>query len=214
MKKIIIYMFCAFANCSFSQSEKGIELGVQFSTVFETNENHGVVPSLLLKYKQHECVFGARIGFRQMNNLVSGLGSKKLIVNPDFVYRYFIPVKSQKIRPYVSILFNYYQKYQRRDEFYDPNIQLTYGPIFPDSFNLRTESVTRSCGLYLAPGLEIRLWKELFFQVSGGPGLLWKKSNRTYTNLDSGQTEGENHTKWSLMKDWNWFGNAGLGYRF
>ncbi len=189
-------------------------MGVQFSTVLETNTNNGLVPAFLIKYKQHECVLGARIGFQQINNLVNASGSNKLTVNPDFAYRYFIPVKSQRIRPYVSILFNYYQKYQRRDEVYDPNIQLTYGPVFHDSFNLRTESVSRSCGLYLAPGVEIRLWKELFFQVSGGPGLIWKKYNRTYTNLDNGQTEGENQGKWNMLHNWNWFGNAGLGYRF
>lgn len=214
MKKIIICLFCASACASFSQSERGFGVGVQFSTVLETNENNGVIPSFLLSYKQHECVFGARIGFRQINNLVNQSGAKKLIVNPDFVYRYFIPVKSQKIRPYVSVLFNYYHNYRRTDGVYDPNIQLTYGPIFHSSFNLRTESVTKSCGLYLAPGVEIRLWKELFFQISGGPGLIWKKRSTTYTNLDSGQTEGEDHIKWTLMKNWNWFGNAGLGYRF
>ncbi|WP_300666649.1 hypothetical protein [Fluviicola sp.] len=214
MKKIIICLFCTFAHYSFSQSEKGMEIGVQISTVLETNANSGLVPSLLLKYKQHECVFGVRIGFQQINNLVNESGEKKLIVNPDFAYRYFIPVKSRRICPYVSILFNYYHGYQRRDGAYDPNDLATYGPIFPYAFNLRTESVVRSCGLYLAPGLEIRLWKELFFNISGGPGLIWKKYNTTYTNLDSGQTERESHNKWRLMKSWNWFGNTGLGYRF
>lgn len=84
MKKIIVYLFCAFAYCSFSQSEKGIEIGVQFSTVLETNANNGLVPSLLLKYKQHEYVFGARVGFQQINNLVNDSGAKRLIVNPDW----------------------------------------------------------------------------------------------------------------------------------
>lgn len=189
-------------------------MGVQLSTVLETNGNNGVVPSFLLKYKQHECAFGTRIGFRQVNNLVNQSGAKKLIVNPDFAYRYFIPVKSQNIRPYALILFNYYHDYRRTDGPYDADAQVTYGPIFHDSFNLRTESVVKSCGLYLAPGVEIRLWEELFFQISGGPGLIWKKHSLTYTNLDSGQVKAESHSTWSRMKNWNWMGNAGFAYRF
>lgn len=217
MKKIIICLFYAFAHFSFSQSETVIGIGVQFSTVLETNMNNGVIPAFSLSYKQHECVFGTRFGFQQMNNLVNRSGEKKLIVNPDFVYRYFIRIKSQRIRPYVSVLFNYYHNYKRTDRYYTDWMDeqtVLYGPVFDHSFNLREESVTKSCGLYLAPGVEIRMWKKLFFQISGGPGLIWKKSHEIYTNLDSGQTEAENRVKWSWINDCYWFGTAGLGYRF
>lgn len=216
MKRFLILLPLVIPFCVFSQSEKNFGTGVQLSTVFETMENHGLQPSFLLNFRGHECVFGPRIGLERILYPANGAGKKYQALGADFAYRYFVPLKISGIRPFATVMFNYFREYSRTDRYYvyDPNDQVLYGPSFGHSFNLREEHESKTYGLYFGPGIEVRLRKKLFLNASGGPGFVWRKYEYKYTDRDSGEAIGESRSKWIRYKDWNWSGNLGLAYRF
>jgi hypothetical protein len=217
MKSFLIILSSVFPFCVFCQTEKNFGIGVQLSAVFETTENHGVQPSVLLHFRQHECVIGGRFGFYRILHPVNTSGRKYRAIGVDVAYRYFIPLKISSIRPFVAATFNYFHEYSRSDRnyVYDPYSQAPqYGPVFDYSFNLREESEFEYCGLYLGPGIEVRLRKKLFLNVSGGAGLAWCQFGYKYSDLDSGQTKGAFRRKWMRYEDAQWSGNIGLVYRF
>ena len=199
--------------CQEDNSDKKVHFGLNISTVFSLKL--GISPALSLDFAQHYISVGPRITFDRMKGDNKKWKDEMIF---DLNYRFYPFKKLERIKPFAQFTSEYMYSYNKYEEYYIANSeqfspQYQFEFVFPYSFNLRHEWIRHHLNLYIGAGADIVIWKNLYANISGGFGWMFRSSKLTYTNITTGNVEHET-TEDLKEPGGSWMASFGIGYRF
>lgn len=207
----ILILFCSSVAFAQENSDR-LRPGVQVSSVFSSDYDHGISPALTLNYRRWMFTAGPTFTYDRIFEKKSSFYKRNQQVILELASRYYLLPDTKRVRPFAQLGVSYKYEHVIYEMDYRGGLQLPYGSIndydFLGEWNHRKNTFS-TCGSF---GVDVRIWKQLSFFASAGAGTSFEWGKSRLTNVETGVTENFYRTREQVKL--NLIASAGLGYRF